>query len=787
MKKKKFEYLKYSVIIVLFFFFFLSNIYSQNQTKKLLDKIIVAIDHNYPPYIFRGEDGILKGYLVDLWQEWEKVTEVKVVLYAVEWAQALKAIQEGKADIIDTIFFTEERSKIFTFSQPYVNINVPIFYSKSISGLADYDSLKGFMIAVKEGDAAIDYLLKNGVTNLVLFKDYKDIAIAAKEDKIKIFTIDEPCAIYYLNKYGILENFKHGFNLYTGQFHRAVRKGNEPILEYVEKGFNSIPKSVYKELQNKWFGVQLKNQIPVKTLVLALSIIILIIIFFISNSILLTKMVKTRTKELETANLEIEKEKNFLENLFKIFPDIVLTFDNLLNEKTSYFPKEYDSNKEVLKKHFLTRLKDEFFSSENKSISNYAASQYEINIDDKNFCFDIRIIDSKNDLYLFLARDITEKKNIEKNIFEKQKLEVIGTLSSGLAHDVNNILHSTLSISSLINMMIEENDISIDNLKEYSQILEKSALKGTSIVSSLLNFSKDSVGQKSLFNLRKTLDNSIEIFNLKFKKKVTINLSTEIDEAYIFGNENQIMQAILNILINAFEAIEKKGQFEKSYINVSFNLIDKMYAINIEDNGVGIDDSIADKIFDPFFTTKGQGKGAGIGLTIARKIIDEHGGEIKFKSFKNSHTIFTILLPLSQNTVLEVNEEPVYHDLNNIKILLVDDDNGVLMVTKRNLEKKGFNVLATDDVDEAKKLFFENEKDISLCILDLVMPKLSGLELLEFFISKGYKGKSIICTGYKDDPRLKEPYIKIDEIIEKPFQINQIIESIVKLLKKENI
>ncbi|MCR4422135.1 MAG: transporter substrate-binding domain-containing protein [Exilispira sp.] len=214
----------YLILIIIILLVFSLNLSLDAQKKKIIDRIVVAIDHNYPPYIFRSEEGFLKGYLVDLWREWEKVTGVQVVLYAVEWSQALKSIEEGKSDVIDTIFYTEERAKIFSYSKPYATINVPIIYSKTISGIADYDSLKGFLIAAKEGDAAVEYLQKNGVTNLILFKDYKDIILSAKDEKIKVFTIDEPCAIYYLNKYNILENYKIGFYLYTGQFHRAVKK-----------------------------------------------------------------------------------------------------------------------------------------------------------------------------------------------------------------------------------------------------------------------------------------------------------------------------------------------------------------------------------------------------------------------------------------------------------------------------------------------------------------------------------------------------------------------------------
>lgn len=776
------------ILIILFLILINQNIYSLQN--KFIEKIVVAIDHNYPPFIFRGDDGILKGYLVDLWREWEKVTKVKVVLYAVEWSKALNAIKEGNADIIDTVFFTEERAKIFTFSKPYFDIKVPIIYSKNISGLADYDSLKGFIIGAKKGDAAVEYLQKNGITNILFFNDYKDIIAAAKEEKIKVFTIDEPCAIYYLNKYGILENYKIGFYLYTGQFHRAVIKGNEPLLEFVENGFNSIPKNVYRNLKYKWFGVELKKQLSLRTIIIIFSIVIVIILFFLFNSLILTNLVKKRTLELQNANEQIKKEKEFLENLFKIFPDIVITFDKSFNESNSFFPLNFEKQKNMIKEKFSEIIKDEYENNNIKNDGNFFSGQYDINIDNKIYTFDVRIVFSNEEFFLFLARDITEKKNIEKNILQKQKLEVIGTLTSGLAHDMNNVFHSILNISSLIKMMIDENNVSTESLKEYSDILEKSSIRGTSIISSLLSFTKDSGSQKTVFNVVKSIINSIDIFNLKYKKKVSVNFKTEINDATIYGSENQIMQVILNMMINSYESIEKKGDIENSFINIYLIKNDNFYEIQIEDNGIGIEQEHKNKIFDPFFTTKGQGMGTGVGLTIAQKIILEHNGKIEFKSDKGQNTIFSVFLPLYSQIKIDndkdkelINKSEIGSEFKKYNILIVDDDPNVLRVTQKNLGKKGFNIFATSDPKEAFKIYIQNKEKISLCILDLVMPDMSGLDLLKLFISNGYKGKVIICTGYKDDQRLyKDKEIKIDYIIEKPYQIEYMYKAIIDLL-----
>ncbi|MFN3411624.1 MAG: transporter substrate-binding domain-containing protein [Exilispira sp.] len=781
------KFLIISFIIVLFIFFLInSSIYGQNQ---FIDKIIVSIDQNYPPYIYRSEDGTLKGYLVDLWREWEKITKVKVVLYADEWSKALNAIMEGKTDVIDTIFYTEERSKIFSYSKPYETINVPIIYSKSISGISDYDSLKGFLVGAKEKDAAVDYLKKNGISNLILFGNYEDIIIAAKDEKIKVFTIDEPCAVYYLNKYNILENYKIGFYLYSGQFHRAVKKGNEPLLDFVEKGFSSIDKNTYKKLKNKWFGIQFEKKISYKTILLIILIIASISILYFINYMALIGLVKKRTRELQTANKEIEKEKAFLESLFKVIPDIIFVFDEKLNITLSFFPKNYEKYRDKIEKELISNfskyLKDEQLN--NKNEKNIISFQSNLNLDDQIISFDIRIIFSKENFYLLLARDISEKLIIEKNIYEKQKLEIIGTLASGLAHDINNVLHSTLSISSLIKLMLDESSLSKESLSEYAEILEKSALKGSTIVSTLLNFSKDSKGQKSNFDLKKTIENSIEIFNMKFKKKISVHFLTNLNDANIYADENNIMQIIINLLINSYESYERKDLLENAIVNIRLKRTDDFYKIEIEDFAGGIKPEIQDKIFNPFFTTKGQGRGIGIGLTVVKKIIDEHKGRIEFISKTDSGTTFSIYLPFKHLDNNKVNEYIPVLIPEDMTLLIVDDDLSVLNVTRKNFEKRFFNILTADNIEKAKKLFLENKDKIKCCIVDLVMPEMDGIQLLKFFVSNGYDGLSIISTGYKDDPRLAEnKEIKIDYIIEKPYKYDTLAQLILDLSNRRN-
>jgi len=222
-----------------------------------LKEITVVSDDNYPPYIFRDENNHLQGILVDEWHLWEEKTGIRVDLRGMNWDKAQKTMAEGDAQVIDTIFFTEERAKKLAFTAPYASIDVPIFFHKDISGIKDVKSLRGFTIGVKAGDACIDFLKKNGISTLQEFPSYESIIRAAIEHKVKVFCIDVPPALYYLYKMNLEKEYRYTDPLYTGQFHRAVPKERKDLLAIVESGFAGISQKEHEQIRKRWLGAPL--------------------------------------------------------------------------------------------------------------------------------------------------------------------------------------------------------------------------------------------------------------------------------------------------------------------------------------------------------------------------------------------------------------------------------------------------------------------------------------------------------------------------------------------------
>ena len=219
----------------------------------------VVLDDNYPPYAFRSDDGLLQGILPELWALWEQRSGQPVELIATDWGRAKAIMHQGSAEVIDTIFRTAERDKIYDFSPPYARLEVAIFFDESISGIAGPQSLSGFTVGVKDGDACIDYLTERKVNDLRRYPNYQAMIEAASKQRLRVFCMDLPPAQYLLGRHGIIERFRRSPTLYTGELHRAVKKGDLATLAKVNGGFAAISAPERQAIEDKWLGTELPH------------------------------------------------------------------------------------------------------------------------------------------------------------------------------------------------------------------------------------------------------------------------------------------------------------------------------------------------------------------------------------------------------------------------------------------------------------------------------------------------------------------------------------------------
>jgi diguanylate cyclase (GGDEF)-like protein/PAS domain S-box-containing protein len=300
--------------------------------------LTVVLDDNYPPYIYRDAEGRLQGILKDSWDLWQTRTGIKVNLLATDWGRAQSIMQTGGADVIDTMFTTPERQKLYDFSAPYATIEVPIFFHRSISGIVGPDSLKGFTIGVKDGDACIDYLQSHGLADYQRYPSYEELIQGAVRQEVRVLCIDKPPALFYLHRLGLADEFRHSPPLYVGAFHRAVAKGRVELLREVEAGFTQITAAERQAIEARWFG----TPVPVWggsrfapygfSALLSIGVLALLMGLW---TLTLRRRVATRTADLSAAlvalrqaNAQAERSRDDLAATLEAIPDLMFEVDS---------------------------------------------------------------------------------------------------------------------------------------------------------------------------------------------------------------------------------------------------------------------------------------------------------------------------------------------------------------------------------------------------------------------------------------------------------------------------
>ncbi|MDR3371990.1 EAL domain-containing protein [Rhodoferax sp.] len=279
-------------------------------------QIVVALDDNYPPYIFRDSNGELTGYLVDYWKLWEKKTGIQVALQASDWDRAKARMQSGRADVIDTIFQDPEREKTLDFTAAYATIPVAIYVNNRIGGISDLHHLSGFLVGVKAGDACIDNLKQAGISTLQLYSSYQALVGAAINGSVRIFCLDEPPANYLLYKDHAEEAFNKAFQVTIGELHRAVHKGDATTLTLLNSGFAAISAKEDKALRDKWMGTRLFSSANIRYVEYVSAASLLVGAALLLWGASLRRKVTQRTTELNSERIR-------LQNLLMAIPDLV--------------------------------------------------------------------------------------------------------------------------------------------------------------------------------------------------------------------------------------------------------------------------------------------------------------------------------------------------------------------------------------------------------------------------------------------------------------------------------
>ena len=390
--------------------------------------------------------------------------------------------------------------------------------------------------------------------------------------------------------------------------------------------------------------------------------------------------------------------------------------------------------------------------------------------------------------FVAIANDITEERLLQKQFIQSQRMEGIGTLAGGIAHDLNNILAPILISTE---MLLKRENLDA-RTREYLEIVHKSSQRGADVVRQLLTFARGQGGKEDLFQPQSLVKEMVRMIRETFPRNISIEYKVEEPGLSMRGDASQLQQVLLNLCVNARDAMPEGGHLELRVFckKTAPSSADKdsirQLGISVSDTGCGMSTELQAKIFDPFFTTKETGKGTGLGLSTAAGIVKSFRGEIVVHSSPNQGATFTLWfpeVPEASDKLLSEDEEMEIDLGRGESILLVDDEETILQTLSDSLLHAGYKVETAGDGVEALTKFQDREKNFDLLVTDSNMPKMNGLQLVEKVREIKPGLPYLFITGRADqDFYLQDSEIPQEKILEKPFFPEKLLSRIRNIL-----
>jgi PAS domain S-box-containing protein len=389
---------------------------------------------------------------------------------------------------------------------------------------------------------------------------------------------------------------------------------------------------------------------------------------------------------------------------------------------------------------------------------------------------------------LSINTDVTDRRQLEQQFYRAQRLDSIGTLAGGIAHDLNNVLQPIMLGMGMLRDRVTDQDS-----REILETIAGSAQRGAEMVAQVLSFARGQEGKRTEIRLADLIADVVRIARDTLPKNIEIVTDVPPDLPTIMGDPTQCHQVLLNLCVNARDAMPNGGRLriaaEVATVEPSRESLPGQFApgeyvtIRVEDTGVGIPPQLLDKIFDPFFTTKEAGKGTGLGLSTSQTIVRNHGGQIYVISAPGQGSRFDVFLPRAEapSIASTMGQSPSAPRGEGQTLLVVDDEESVRRVLRSTLERAGYNVLQAANGREALSVYESSGASIAAVIIDMTMPVLGGVPTMRELVKMNPDVRLIAASGIHDNEAVaKSVGRQVRQFLAKPFTSEMLLRAVAR-------
>ena len=782
------------------------------------EKMTLFFNTEFPPIEFASETGSFIGMGADIISIIEDRLDVAFRKEPCpDWNRHLAALKSGECAIAPTIVRTPEREQYAFFTVPYATVPVVIITSRSIPGKLTLADLRGRRVGVVSGFATEKYMRDRAAYGfkLITVKNVSEGLQNVSFGQLDAFVENLAVAAYHIDKQGIPNLRVAGKTDYAFAWSVGVSRKYPLLYTSIQKALDTIQEKEIEDVRKRWISLDIETGISPES-IFKLKLIGLSAALLMLSLTFITIFLKRRLHE-KVVNLR-ESERRFKE-LSDLLPEAIFEADmnfnlTFVNQKAiSLFNYNDDEIKKGLNCLDMVIPEDRKRAIENikNRIMGYGTGAIEYTAKRRDgSTFPVLISSTaitQNGKHIGLRGlvvDISEQKkaeeerhSLEERLQRAEKMEALGVLSGGVAHDLNNVLGILIGYSELILHEIKEPS----PIRSYASSIMDASQRAAAIVQDMLTLARRGIQEKLVISINTLVLNFLKAPELeaiiKYHPNVKVKTDLESELLPVLGASAQLNKTIMNLVSNAAEAMPKGGlvtiQTYNQYLDRPVRGYDEVsegdyVVLSISDSGEGIKANDIKNIFEPFYTKKVMGRsGTGLGLAVVWGTVKDHNGYIDVQSEVGEGSTFTLYFPVTreelsvQTSRLDASE----YMGSGESILVVDDVKGQRDLAADMLRRLNYNVSVASSGEEAVEYLKDNKAD--LMVLDMIMdPGMDGLDTYKNAIKINPHQKAIIVSGFSDTERVKEAQsLGAGQYVKKPYVLEKLGVTVKKGLNKK--